>query len=156
MLQLNEYWQPVAYASRALTETESRYAQIEKEALVVTWACERFSCYISGKQIEIETDHKPLVPLLSCKPLEYLPPHVIRFRLRMMRFDHPIQHVSGKLLYTASALSRDTSQDPPTPDKITSQEEMESYIDAFVEQLLASKDYFQQYRDVQHSDTYYL
>ena len=152
LLQLNEYWQPVAYASRALTDTESRYAQIEKEALAVTWACERFSCYIIGKQIEIETDHKPLVPLLSCKPLEHLPPRVVRFRLRMMRFDYSIQHVPGKLLYTADALSRATNQDAPTPDQITSQDEVESYIDAVVSHSPASRDRFQQYCDAQHSD----
>ena len=39
-------WKPVAYASRALSETEGRYAQIEKKALAVTWACEQFSTYI--------------------------------------------------------------------------------------------------------------
>ena len=32
----NGQWKPVVYASRSLTETESRYAQIEKEALVST------------------------------------------------------------------------------------------------------------------------
>ena len=62
------------YASRSLTETERRYAQIEKEALAKTWACEKFSQYILAKQILIETDHKPLVPLLSSKHLDDLPP----------------------------------------------------------------------------------
>ena len=75
LLQLNEsLWQPVAYASRALTDTEKRYAQIEKEALAVTCSCERFSSYIIGKHVQIDTDHKPSVPLLSYKLLKNLPP----------------------------------------------------------------------------------
>ena len=47
----------------SMTEAETRYAQIEKEALATTWASERFSNYILGKQVLLETDHKPLVPL---------------------------------------------------------------------------------------------
>ena len=50
-------WRPVAYASRSLTETEQRYAQIEKEALAITWACEKFSTYLLGRQFAVETDH---------------------------------------------------------------------------------------------------
>ena len=52
-----DQWKPVAYASRAMNETERRYAQIEKEALAVTWACHKFSDYILGSRFEIETDH---------------------------------------------------------------------------------------------------
>ena len=74
MLQLEESWQPVAYASRSLNNTESHYSQIEKEALAITWACERFISYILGKHISIETDHKLLIPLLSYKLLDNLPP----------------------------------------------------------------------------------
>ena len=41
LLQLNNHvWKP------SLTETERRYAQIEKEALAVTWSCEKFRDYI--------------------------------------------------------------------------------------------------------------
>jgi len=41
--QFDDQWKPIAFASRSMTETERRYAQIEKEALATTWVCERFS-----------------------------------------------------------------------------------------------------------------
>ena len=112
VLQKNheQQWKPVAYASRSLTEMETLYAQIEKEALATTWACERFTDYILGKQITIEADHKPLVPLLSTKHLDAVPPRVLRFHLRLMSFDYSISHVPGKELYTTDALSRAPQQ----------------------------------------------
>ena len=70
---------PVAYAARAMSETETRYAQFEKEALAITWACGKFSTYILGNHISIETYHKPLVLLLGSKHQENLPPRVLRF-----------------------------------------------------------------------------
>ena len=74
--QIEEKWKPVAYASRSMTDTEKRYAQIEKESLAVTWSCEKFSCYILGRHFNID---KPLVPLLSTKNLDNLPPRILRF-----------------------------------------------------------------------------
>lgn len=75
--QTNGDWKPVAYACRAMSEAEKRYAQIEKEALATTWACERFSNYLLGRHFHVETDHKPLVPLLSSKHLDDLPPRIL-------------------------------------------------------------------------------
>ena len=67
-----EELKPIAYISRSLTPTEQRYAQIEKEALAFTWACERFSDYLLRLTFRIQTDHKPLVPLFSLKNLDEL------------------------------------------------------------------------------------
>jgi hypothetical protein len=66
-------FKPVAYISRSMTPTEQRYAQIEKEALAFTWACEHLADYLIGLKFHIQTDHKPLVPLFSSKHLEELP-----------------------------------------------------------------------------------
>jgi len=49
----NNQWRLVAYASRVMTLTKQRYAQVEKEALAVTWACERFIQYLLGLSFKI-------------------------------------------------------------------------------------------------------
>jgi len=121
-------WHPVAYASRSMTNTEHRYAQIEKEALAITWACEKCSSYIIGNHILLETDHKPLVPLLTYKHLENLPPRVLRFRLRLMRFDYNIVHVAGKYLYTADLLSRTPQRTSSDSQSLSQQEDIEYLI----------------------------
>jgi len=56
---------PIAFISKSLTDTEKRSAQIEKEAIAVTWAYKRFQDYLIGLTFSIENDHKPLVPLFS-------------------------------------------------------------------------------------------
>ena len=71
LLQKSEStWKAVAFASRFMSETECQYAQIKKEALAPTWASEKFADFIIGKLIDIEMDHKPLVPLLGSKDLD--------------------------------------------------------------------------------------
>ena len=63
----NGNWRPVYYASRSLTAVERRYSEIEREALALVWACERFHVYLHGKHFELETDHKPLEVIYSSK-----------------------------------------------------------------------------------------
>ena len=61
MEQHDGKWLPVAFASRAMTAAEIMYAQIEKELLGITFACERIHQFIFGATFDAETDHKPLV-----------------------------------------------------------------------------------------------
>ena len=56
------------------------------------------SLYLLDKHFLNEIDHKPLVPLLSSKSLDSLPPQIQRFRLCMMHYDYEITHVLGKYL----------------------------------------------------------
>ena len=58
--------QPVAYASRAMTEAETQYAQIEKELLAIVFACDRFDLYIYGRdRVKVESDHQPLEAIMK-------------------------------------------------------------------------------------------
>ena len=142
----------VAYISRSLKGAEQHYAQIEKEALGVTWACERFQDYLLGKTFHIETDHKPLVPLLSNKPLSELPLRVQRFRLRLMRFNYTISHVPGKELSTADALSRLPVTEPSLKD-VEFQKEVRAYLGAVVQSILATEKRLTEIQTAQMSDS---
>ena len=71
----------------------------------------------------------------------------------MMRFNCSIRHVPGKLLYTADALSRPPSQEPLSTSQITSQAEVESYIDSIIAKLPASGDSLRKYLEAKHSDS---
>ena len=154
LLQLqNGLWQPVAFASRALSETETHYAQIEKEALALTWALERFAEYVLGKKVILETDHKPLVPLLGNKSLDLLPTHVLRFRLCLMRFQYTINHVPGKTLYTADTLSRAPLKDTFEANGHTSSDEIEWFVQAVIAALPADKDRLDSYCKAQAEDS---
>jgi hypothetical protein len=57
MQQYEDEWLPVMYASRAMTPTEVRYAQIEKEALGMAFGQTRFHEFVYGQSVIAETDH---------------------------------------------------------------------------------------------------
>ena len=118
-----------------MTFTESRYSQIEKEALAATWACEKFATYIRGKAITLEMDHKPVVPLLSHQHLDKLPPRVLQFCLRLMRFDYVIKHVPGKSLHYLSRAPLEYTVDN---DELMELQEIECHIPTVVDTLPVS------------------
>ena len=56
---------PIAYASRALSSAETRYAQIEKELLTVVFSFTKFHQYVYSKDVIVESDHKPLEAIMK-------------------------------------------------------------------------------------------
>ena len=103
-----------------MSDTERRYSQIEKEALGLVWS------YILGKHIRLETDHKPLILLLSKANLDSLPPRI-----------YDSDFVSQDLI-TRSVMPLENSC--PNSDVTTIDKNIESSVIVLLSHLPASPD----------------
>ena len=96
---------PIAFASKSLTDTETRYANMERELLAIVFACQRFNTYMLGRQFTVESDHKPL-EMIHQKSLVSAPPRLQCMLLQLQRYDLTIKYRAGKDMPLADALSR--------------------------------------------------
>lgn len=97
--------QPIVYASRALTKSQQNYAQIEKEALAISFGCEKFHQYIFGRSVTVESDHKPLQSIFK-KSLHQAPARLQRLLLSLQKYDLNVIFKPGKTMFLADTLSR--------------------------------------------------
>ena len=91
------------------------------------------------------------MPLFSTKNLDQMPPRMLRFRLRLNRFDFSIYHTPGKNLHLADTLSR-APVSPPGRNSIEFVQEVESFIQTVTAALPAKAERLQQYRNAQATD----
>ena len=96
---------PIAYASRALTEVESRYAQIDKEMLAIVFSVEKFNDYTFGRRTIVHTDHKPLESIVK-KLLHRAPKRLQGMMIRLQKYDLEIRYQRGNRMFLADTLSR--------------------------------------------------
>ena len=97
---------PIAYTSKAHTDSQQHYAQIEKEMLAIVFGCTRFHEYIYRMPtIQLETDHKPLEATLK-KPLHQAPTRLQKMILIVQKYAINLVYHPGKELVIADALSR--------------------------------------------------
>ena len=101
---------PIAYASKAFTDAQKRYAQIEKELAAIMFGCDKFYQYLFGRAFEVETDHKPLETIMK-KPLAETPLRLQKMLLRIQKYNMTVKYKRGKELYVADALSRNYLKD---------------------------------------------
>ena len=99
---------PIMYLSRRLTNIESNYSNIEKEALAIVWTISRARQFLIGKKILLRSDHRPLEFILN--PRKELPKvttsRILRWAIRLMAFDFDIEYVKGNSITHVDALSR--------------------------------------------------
>src|SRR6218665_2959774 len=84
----------VPYPSRSLSETEKRYAQIEKEMLAIVFGLEKFNHFPFGRHVHVITDHKPLTAIVS-KPLSKAPKRLQSLLLRTQKYDFSLEYRPG-------------------------------------------------------------
>lgn len=96
---------PIAYASKALSGPETRYANIERELLAVCFGVERFKTFLYGRRFKVITDHKPL-PMILEKNLTAAPPRLQRMILRLQGYDFKLEYRPGSEMSLPDSLSR--------------------------------------------------
>ncbi len=97
---------PVEFASKLLTETESRYSNIEREremlAVFLVW---RGSVITPTAGLLLWNLTKPPLEAIFRKHLSSAPPRIARMMLRIQKYDAQIKYVPGKDIPVADALS---------------------------------------------------
>ena len=101
-------WKIAFAGSRFTHPTESRYAPIEGETLVVADSLEKAKHFILGcHDLIVAVDHKPLVRLLVDRKLEDIAnPRLRTLKEKTLPFKFKIIHIPGKLHKAPDAISR--------------------------------------------------
>lgn len=94
----------VAYASRGLSRSESRYPAHKLEFLALKWSVtEKLSDYLYGNQFTVVTDSNPLTYILTSAKLDATS---YRWLAALSTFSFKLKYRAGKLNSDADGLSR--------------------------------------------------
>ena len=107
-------WQPLAFFSKKLSDTETRYSTFDRELLGAYLAVRHFRFTLEGNQFAVLTDHKPLCSALR----RVTPPWSARQQRHLSylaEFTDDIRYLPGDLNPVADCLSRP----PPSPPSIS-------------------------------------
>ena len=88
---------PIAIASRTTTDAESRYPQIDLEAMGIDFALRRFRNYRVGAPMEVKviTDHKPLCSIFNGSRTGTI--RTERVKLRHQDIGFQVEYQKGKI-----------------------------------------------------------
>ena len=66
--RIENQWFPIAYFSRKLKPSETRYSTFDRELLAVYLVIKHFRHFVEGREFFVLTDHKPLTYALTITP----------------------------------------------------------------------------------------
>eukprot|EP00914_Ancora_sagittata_P023379 GHVO01046300.1.p1 GENE.GHVO01046300.1~~GHVO01046300.1.p1 ORF type:complete len:659 (-),score=21.19 GHVO01046300.1:832-2808(-) len=82
--------QPISFAARTFSETESRWSTCEQEAFAVVWGVDKFRRYLLPAPFLVRTDHWSLQWIRTAKS-----PKIARWASLLAEYEFTVQHRSG-------------------------------------------------------------
>ncbi|CAG9138302.1 unnamed protein product [Plutella xylostella] len=104
--RVNGVWRPLAFFSKAMSETQRRYSVYDRELLAMYTAVKHFRRLIEGCDVTIYTDHKPLTYAMSRPASSSDTPRRERQLHFVSQFCTKIEYVKGEDNAVADSLSR--------------------------------------------------
>uniref|UniRef100_A0A914NH21 RNA-directed DNA polymerase n=2 Tax=Meloidogyne TaxID=189290 RepID=A0A914NH21_MELIC len=93
----------ISYASRSLSPNERKWPPVQIELGAIIYALRTFRPYIYLSEVELHSDHRPLIYLQS-KSQQH--PQLARWLIEIQNYNIKIVHIEGKRNTLADALSR--------------------------------------------------
>lgn len=140
--------QPIAFASRSLTITEQKWSTMEKELLAIVFACEKFHHFIYGREVIVQSDHKPLEQLIR-KELDDVTVRLQRMFLMLLRYPGlEIKYTPGSKVVIADCLSR-----APLKETGSENEELKYVIHLLKRKVCLSENNYKIYVEATKNDS---
>nr|GEY11304.1 reverse transcriptase domain-containing protein [Tanacetum cinerariifolium] len=101
--RIEKHLRPIHYASKMMTEAESKYTTTEKEMLAVVYTFEKFRSYLIMNKRIVYTDHSALKYLFAKKDVKA---SLLRWILLLQEFNFKVVDTKRAENYVADHLSR--------------------------------------------------
>ena len=100
---------PIYFISHKLSDTQTRWSTIEKEAYAIFYAVNKLHYLLFGAQFTIKTDHQPLIYLLKAPSNNR---KIQNWMLQLAAYNCKIEHIKGTDNTIADMLSRAPAPQP--------------------------------------------
>ena len=104
----------IAYASKKFSDTQTRYAAVERECLAIIWATDKFRPYLEARRFDLFTDNSALTWLHRAKNTNS---KLTRWALQLANLDYKTTHVPGVQNEAPDMLSRNPTTGPPVDEE---------------------------------------
>ncbi|XP_055916502.1 uncharacterized protein K02A2.6-like [Eupeodes corollae] len=128
---------PIAFISRSLTLSEQNYSQLDREALAIVFAIDKFYMYLYGREFILITDNKPLTRIFHqhSKIPAMTSSRLLRYASFLQGFNYKIQHKKAEEHLHVDCLSRNLSTDSFQKFKFFLDDEIKDLQDQIINQI---------------------